>query len=305
MSKANPDIEIRRLQKELENKLGWGNAKKWHSAMFTELSEKIFEKIKVSISASTLKRFFGVVKHDSFPSISTLNYLSQFLDYENWRAFKLSKGVSLKPISKVISSKSMYVSFGFVLAVIATMIIANTSREPSLLADHISFESQSITNTFPNTVVFDLDLKGIQSDNIYIQQYWDPTKTISINGKQNQATGIYYHPGYFRAKLVIDGEVVREHDLFLKSNGWSCTIEYAPVPKYFKPKSKSGVHLSYAPQLISEIRESNERLSTTYHFINDLGDVSGDDFNLEASMRTTYNDKCAVCQSVLIFIIGS
>ena len=132
MSKANPDIEIRRLQKELENKLGWGNAKKWHSAMFTELSEKIFEKIKVSISASTLKRFFGVVKHDSFPSISTLNYLSQFLDYENWRAFKLSKGVSLKPISKVISSKSMYVSFGFVLAVIATMIIANTSREPSL-----------------------------------------------------------------------------------------------------------------------------------------------------------------------------
>lgn len=305
MSKTNVNTEIKRLQKELENKLDWGSAKQWHSSMFTELSEKIFEKIQINISAATLKRFFGVVKHNGVPNTSTLDYLSQFLGHENWRAFKLSKRTHLKPMKRLISSKSIYVSLGFILALITVMVIANKSPEPLELPDDISFSSSSVATTYPNSVVFDFDLKGINSDSIYIQQYWDPTKTIKVNKEQSQATGIYYIPGYFRAKLLIDGEAVNEHDLFLKSNGWLGTVEYKPVPKYFTPETSRSAILSYPDELVPEIENSKERLVTAYHFITDLGDVSGDNFSLDATLRNTYDDKWAVCQTSRIYIIGT
>ncbi|MEM8566484.1 MAG: hypothetical protein AAGF85_08475 [Bacteroidota bacterium] len=104
---------------------------------------------------------------------------------------------------------------------------------------------------------------------------------------------------------MVDGKIVQEHDLFLKSNGWIGAIEYEPVPKYFTPKQAEGVILSYPDELHSEISDSKERLVTVYHFINDLGDASGDDFILQTSIRTTFNDKWAVCQAIRIYIIGT
>ena len=305
MGKTKIDTETRRLQKELESKLGWGSARQWHSSMFAELSEKIFDETQVNISSATLKRFFGVVKHDGLPSTSTLDYLSQFLGYENWRAFKLSKRAGSKPITRTVSSKAIYISIGFVLALITIMVIANKSPEPVELPDDISFTSKPVTTTYPNSVVFDFDLKGIDADSIHIQQYWDPTKTITIKKDQTQATGIYYFPGYFRAKLLIDGQVVKEHDLFLKSNGWLGTIEYKPVPKYFEPVSTEGFKISSPARLATEIALSEKPQVTGYHYINDLGVVSGDDFTLTTTLRNTYDDKWAVCQAIRIYDIGS
>ncbi|MEM8566485.1 MAG: hypothetical protein AAGF85_08480 [Bacteroidota bacterium] len=168
MRKAAAVTEIKKLQNELERKLGWGRAKEWHSSMFTELSEKIFDEIHVNISSPTLKRFFGVVNHEGVPSTSTLDYLSQFLGYENWRAFKFAKRTRLKPVTNSISTKSIYVSIGFILAFIIIMVIANKSPEPIIVPNNISFSSKSIASTYPNSVVFDFDLKDTDSDSIYI-----------------------------------------------------------------------------------------------------------------------------------------
>lgn len=86
-----------------------------------------------------------------------------------------------------------------------------------LKTDNIVFKSRLLANGFPNTVVFNVDLKGIESDNIVIQQYWDSTKTIRLKPGQKEARVVYYMPGYFRAKLIVDGKVLKEHDLFLKA----------------------------------------------------------------------------------------
>ena len=55
---------------------------------------------------------------------------------------------------------------------------------------------------------------------LLIQQYWDETKTVAVHKNQKTATAIYYHPGYFGAKLRIGDQIVQEHDLFLKSNAF-------------------------------------------------------------------------------------
>lgn len=297
--------DIKRLQKELENYLKWGKSLQWHSSMFGELSDNIFEKCQIMLSPTTLKRFFGVVNHEGVPSVSTLDALSRFIGFENWRTFKYSKKRKKIIFLSNTFRKSLYVSIGFLIAITAIILIGNNRPFDTKIVETVTFSSRVLTNSYPNSVVFDFDLKNIRTDSIYIQQYWDATKTIIVDKDQKQATGIYYFPGYFRAKLMIDGQLVKEHDLFLRSNGWMGTIEYKPVPKYFVPIATSDAILSYPKELIEDIENSSEPLSSIFHYINDLGNVSGDDFTLKASIRTTFNEKWAVCQSSNIYIIGT
>ncbi|MEM1320676.1 MAG: hypothetical protein AAGG75_10500 [Bacteroidota bacterium] len=312
MSKISLDNEaLDRLRKSLEQHLDWGAASDWHSSMFGELSQKIFDQCHIMLSPTTLKRFFGVVNYSGQPSIKTLDALAQFLGYENWRDFKLS---GEKPEENVeqrkrprlsISKKSLYMAIGFCIALFTIMLISSKQSEAPLKLEALSFSSRSLSTSYPNSVVFDFDLKNVRSDNLRIQQYWDTSKTIAIDHDQQQATGIYYFPGYFRAKLIIDEQVVKEHDLFLRSNGWMGTIAYEPVPKYFWPLPLDSLGLTYPPSIYTEIQASKEPLNTTYHYVDDLGKVSGDHFSLQSSLRTTFNERWAVCQAARIYILGT
>ena len=54
---------------------------------FDFLAEAIFEKLHQSLSASTLKRFWGYLPQYSTIRLSTLDLLAQFADYKDWDAF--------------------------------------------------------------------------------------------------------------------------------------------------------------------------------------------------------------------------
>lgn len=297
--------ELAQLRAHLEEQLKWGDVESWHSSMFTELSERIFKECQVMLSVATLKRFWGVVKHEGAPSISTLDTLAKFGGFSNWRDFKLSRGQ--KTNSKTpphIPRKTLYVTAGFLIAIVVIGLVGGKRViDPDQLA-LVSFSSRPVTNSYPNSVVFDFDLKSIRSNNLKIQQYWDPTKTIKIDAGQKQATGIYYFPGYFKAKLLVDGETIREHDLFLRSQGWMGSLDYKPVPKYFSFKGKES-GLRPPPSIFDEVVAQENPISTTYHYVNELGNISGDNFTLSSSIKINWSEKWGVCQAVRIYILGS
>ena len=54
---------------------------------FDYLSELIKERLHETVSASTLKRFFGYVSSPSLPRQNTLDILSTFVGYKDWEAF--------------------------------------------------------------------------------------------------------------------------------------------------------------------------------------------------------------------------
>lgn len=54
---------------------------------FDYLSELIKERLHETVSASTLKRFFGYVSSSSMPRQNTLDILSTFVGYKDWEAF--------------------------------------------------------------------------------------------------------------------------------------------------------------------------------------------------------------------------
>ncbi len=301
--------EVKECLTLIEEKLNWGNSQLWHNDVFIELSERIQEETKVLLSPTTLKRVWGKINYNSAPSISTLNALAQFAGFLNWRDFKNNhQQPRFSFYKKVVQSNFRVIMLSAFIIAALFLSIFSMSNNKSKTVDYskVSFESRPITKGLPNSVVFDFDLKGVNSDNMLIQQYWDETKTIAIDKNQTQATGQYYFPGYFRAKLLIDNTIVKEHDLFIKSNGWLGTIDYNPIPKYFKEdsiKQKNG--LSFSNEVLEEIKEEENPLTTTFHYVNDLGNLSGDNFELELDVKNLFPEKWGVCQKTVIIVVGT
>ncbi|MEQ9007543.1 MAG: hypothetical protein RLP12_06645, partial [Ekhidna sp.] len=94
------------------------------------------------------------------------------------------------------------------------------------------------------------------------------------------------------------------HDLFLKSEGWLGLIEYAPTPKYFVPEI-DGTALSFPEEIKKEIIAREKPVVSSFHFIDDLGRVSGDNFSFSATVKNVFDDRWAVCQAMSIYFIGS
>lgn len=300
---SNDARDIHLLRKAIEKRMGWGPVSSWHSKMFGELSEEIFKETQIVLSVATLKRFFGVVKHEGSASVSTLDALSQFLGEGNWTAFKTKKNG--RSFRLKAPGKPMYVTVGFILAMFIFGLLSNRRPEVVINASDFAFSSRVLSTDFPNSVVFDFLIpKEITADSFQIQQYWDPTKTIDIAQDQTQATGIYYYPGYFEAKLLVNGQPAKTHDLFLKSNGWHGQIEYTPTPKYFNPIT-DGVQISAPDAILEEVREQEKPVVTSFHFVEDLGDLSGDNFRLKATIKNTFDERWAVCHSVRVFCLAS
>lgn len=334
---------LERCLQTIEEQLGWGKSVEWHNDVFNELSEKILESTRVSLSPTTLKRVWGRIKYNGTPGISTLNTLAKFAGAENWRDYKIqasaevnaaaeaqSQVQSQSPLHPQVRSQSQpqsdsvavaseskpqlslgtmaFSSVGMLAIVfLGIMLITGSSHRPSVLQAYpANFTCKPVAKGLPNSVVFDLDLGDLSSDSMYIQQYWDPTKTIKIAPGQKQATGIYYFPGYFRAKLLVDGEILQEQDLFIKSEGWMATLDYEPIPKYIPRETFSqDVFLGLGPDALAEISQSADPITSTFHHVGDLGGISGDDFVLEASIQNIYREKWAVCQSTRVIIVGT
>lgn len=296
--------------RQIEDKLGWGNAAQWHNEVFIELSETIEKETHVLLSPTTLKRVWGRVNYENAPSISTLNALSQFAGYLNWRDFKNkvdSKNPSwierkITPNARIIVVSASVLTLVFI-SLFSMIGIGN--KNATIDSSQIKFSSYPIAEGIPNSVVFDFDLNGVKSDSIYIQQFWDRTKTIKIKPGQKQATGIYYYPGYFRAKLLIDGKKIKQHDLFIKSNGWLGTVDYHPIPKYIKEVRQTSNKLSLPSDIIDEIVRSEEPLVSSFHYVKNFEKVSGDNFVLNTTIKNVYRDKWAVCQHASIIIMGT
>lgn len=72
---------------------------------FSLLAEKIFNRIHVQISPTTLKRIWGYLDEPVAPRLSTLNFLAQFLGYSNLISFCESTNGQFEPQSHLIINR--------------------------------------------------------------------------------------------------------------------------------------------------------------------------------------------------------
>ena len=313
---VNHDTEYLQLCIRLiERKLNWRPAEEWRNYEFTELSEKILDATNVNLSATTLKRVFGKLKYESLPSSATLNALAAFLGYTSWMDFKSKRQLNRPTVEKKAARKKFLLHHKVwpmtavavvIIVILAFTFLSGKSVQPLKNEREIVFTSKPLANGLPNSVVFNVDLKGNAPNKIVIQQSWDSTRTVTLQRGQKEATGIYYVPGYFRAKLILDGRIIKEHDLFIRSDNWMATIDHQPIPTYIKKNDLLlKDEMAVSENVLKEIKTFTGPTWLTYHLVKPFGGLQSDNFTLESSLKNTFAEGPAVCKTAKIFVLCS
>jgi hypothetical protein len=313
----NHDTEYLQLCIRLiEQKLNWRPVDEWRNYEFTELSEKILDATSVNLSATTLKRIFGKLKYESLPSSATLNALAAFLGYASWMEFKSKHPLNEREPEKTTSARKKFLlqhkvwpmtaAAAVIIVILAFTFLSGKSVRPIKNEKEIVFTSKPLAEGLPNSVVFKVDLKGNTPNRVVIQQSWDSTRTVTLRPGQKEATGIYYLPGYFRAKLILDGKIIKEHDLFIKSENWMATIDHQPIPTYIKKDDLllKG-ELSVGKNVLDEIKNIDKPIWLTYHIVKPFDGLQSDNFTLNASIKNILAEGPAVCKTAKIFVLCS
>ncbi|RAK00030.1 hypothetical protein LX87_01727 [Larkinella arboricola] len=315
------DDNLQQCRSLIEEKLGWGAGQQWQNGDFEALSERIFAETGVSLSVSTLKRIWGKVRYDSAPTATTLNTLAQFVGYQNWRSFRQPAPAvhTVEPVrsapeppvrvapNRLPASRWPWV-IGLLFVAGLVGIWAFQNRVKPLEYGAISFSSRPVTRGLPNTVLFDYDAGDSNADSVFIQQSWNPKLRFRVEKGGHHYASTYYYPGYFRAKLVMNDSIVKEHDLYITTDGWLGTINYDSIPVYF-PHQQIYRHKTVA---LTEADLSGQGInlqqtvpSVSLHYVQPLGDVSGRNFVFETELKSTFNRNEAVCQQTGIMLLCS
>lgn len=306
---------LERCRQLIEQKLNWPPAGEWRQFEFAELSDRILDATGVQLSTTTLKRIFGKVRYESLPSSGTLNALANFLGYANWMEFRSARPAETQrvaPDAPITGKRSIrkrniaiaLLAFIPLLMLFGFMLLGKPPQTKEEI-DAVVFTSRPLAQGLPNSVVFNVDLKNIRTDDILIQQSWDSTRTVRLQPGQQEATAIYYVPGYFRAKLLVNKKIIREHDLFIRSDNWMATIDNDPYPPvYLHPKDlllQKGLAIS--DSAMAMIRNQTKPATLTYHLVRPFDSLHSDNFSLETTFQNTWGEGAAVCRTTKLFIL--
>lgn len=312
----NESFYIEKCRRLIEEKLGWGGSEAWQSADFENLSGKIFEETGSMISSSTLKRIWGKVRYDSSPNMATLNVLAQFIGYENWRAFaSVGSQAGKEDIKNTEANPALKGSVKWLLTGAAVVFIGIVflslyqKKGKHLKIGKMSFSSKPVTSGLPNTVVFQYDATDSNADSVFIQQSWDARLKFKVDKQLHEYTSTYYVPGYYKAKLILNDSIVKEHDVYIETNGWVGLIETKPIPVYlpksaFENKQQMGITEKILADQKIDFRKELPIFTLTKV---DKGiDLSSEHFLLDAELQNTFKDNSkGICRETHISVLGT
>ncbi len=308
------------------------NSQDWSTQDFEQLGEEITQHTGTRLSITTLKRIWGRVSYRSAPTLTTLNALATFIGYDNWRDFQHSlasesnNSVPTKapaepqrtsPVQipadmtlehRFLHRRQWIIVIGLMLGISAVVLLFQDLSSPSPTSSaNFSFSSQTVTKGLPNSVIFHYDAsQALPTDSVFIQQSWDASRRQQVDRTGHEHSAIYYYPGYYRAKLVVNQQVVREHDLIIPSNGWIAAVHQEPVPIYFQPNEVIRDGVLHLP--VSAIRQQSIAVkpkATTVDYVNVLPETGlmNDNFVFETRIKSAPAQGTVVCQHVQVTLL--
>ena len=308
--------DIQKLLAIIEQQLDWGDPSAWQSRDFEVLSQLIYDKTKVSLSESTLRRIWGRVEYKHLPSTTTLDTLAQFAGFESWRTFikqRTDKAPGIKTnISQAKRTKRTGINVTYLILIVVLIATGAASffiikrTNPTINVADYKFSSQRLTNDIPNSVIFNYDASSSPIDSVYVQQSWDPRTKTLVDKKMHQHTSVYYEPGFYQAKLLVGKKVVKEHKLMIPTEGWLGLIEDKPVPVYLNPKDFIQKDMLNMPVAVIQQKNMSMQPKPTYVKYYNVGNftpVPVSDFSYSAEIKNGYKDGEAACQFAAVAII--
>ena len=318
IKKKDSSEPLRQLVQHIETQLAWGEGSTWTNKDFQELSDRIFDRTRQQLSVTTLKRVWGRAERVANPSGATLDILAEFAGYASWRAFRQRQSVTLpqngSPPSLPTRPKRPWkmVSGAILLLVLLGLTwyaLRNretpTNASPTASSDSIRFSFEKVASGYPNTVIFRYDMGDTPYDSLTLQQSWDTSKRVVLTEPQGLVTTTYYYPGYFLTKLLVDGQIVCEKDLYIPTQGWQGLILEEDGFVYLKPEQllRDSV-LTVAPGVLTQMNQRTESRLYLAHLTDDPH-IDGRDFTLDAEFRMPQATGRSVCQQVRLTVTGT
>ncbi len=315
MTKIQAEILVGKCLRIIEGNLGWGKSEDWSNYDFSKLSDEVHNRTRVRLSITTLKRIWGKLKYESAPTSTTLNALAQVAGYSDWRSFCNEQGapetaeVYDHPVNKANKLQTRKLKPYWLLASLPVIAIAYflilSSTKP-IDPDKFQFRADKmVMEGVPNSAVFHYDATAAPTDSVYIVQTWDIRRKKLVSKFNHEHSAIYYYPGFFRTKLIVDNEIVKTHDLWVTSNGWLCLQEQEPVPLYFnKAEYVKADRIEIDKEILAKYNLSLFPDPPKIRFFNqrDLGDIMSDNFIFETKLKNEFNDGTGACQFVQVLI---
>ncbi len=313
----------------IEIKWQRGRREEWSSYDFEKLNTAIFDSTGVSLSVSTLKRLFGKVSYPNLPSVHTLNTLARFAGFEDWNDFRQHHPIPANPPSAhtpIHPVQSDPVSSNLSappkprltrwwplallpLAIIFYSLLSSRKNAPLPARPDLSrYEftaNKIISEGVPNSVVFHYKAPVDPTDSVFIVQSWDWRRRIAVPPTGTEYSAIYYYPGFFKAKLVVDTQIVRTHDLMITSDGWLALAEGDPIPIYFRKEEvarKEGIEVDQATLTRYHLSLQPSPPKVRLFYMKDLGDLNDSDFSFETTLKTGPPKGSGMCQNVQVLI---
>ncbi|MFK7813351.1 MAG: hypothetical protein AB8B59_12735 [Maribacter sp.] len=253
----------------------------------------------MKLSANTLKRVWGRLNYASDPSTTTLNTLAQYLGFDDWRNYITREENNKKPSNPIRLKKTYLIAIPIIifLSVLYILLSGSSFFEKKLNPTDFSFSSNKISDSIPNSVVFEYNTPSYikDEDKLEIQQSWDDSKRRFISNSDSIATSIYYSPGYFMAKLMVNDVVVKEHGLLIPSNGWLGILS----------KGKSAIYLNEGDIVLNDRVAISDSILTEklfehnknqepkrIYYIKNFQNLSINDFTIDMVVRNRGQKAC-------------
>jgi hypothetical protein len=307
---VQPNSHIDESLRLIETKWQRGSREEWSSYDFEKLNTAIFDATGVSLSVSTLKRLFGKVSYSNLPSVHTLNTLARFAGFEDWNDFRqrhpLSAPAKIPAPAKPRLTRWWPLLLLPLAILLYSLLSSRNPARPTPAPSQYSFTADKIVSEgVPNSVVFHYKAPVGPTDSVFIVQTWDWRRRIAVPPSGTEYSAIYYYPGFFKAKLVVDTQIVRTHDLMITSNGWLALAEGDPIPIYFKKEEvarKEGIEVDSATLARYHLPLQPAAPKVRLFYMKDLGDLNDADFTFETTLRNNFAGGSGICQNVQILI---
>lgn len=298
MNYNTENIYIQKCCTLIETRFNRGSSTDWTTYDFEKLSEAIQEATGVTLSITTLKRIWGKLSYNNIPATTTLNTLAQFAGFTDWQTFKQNKKQA-----KPIKIKWPLYWFSPLLAIPIIIFLLSSGNKKINDADYSFSSNKIVSEGVPNSVIFKYDAGAAGTDTVYISQSWDISRKVAVSKDKKEYSSIYYHPGYFRAKLMVGKKIVKEHDLLINSGGWVVTIENEEIPVYIRKQDFiKGKELEVDEAVIHAYNLNLLPKAPPIRFSNvlDLHGIHNDNFILETTVKS---EEINGCQRVSLLIL--
>ncbi len=308
----------------IEAQLGWGSSEKWLQRDFENLIDRIYAATRVNLSLSTVKRIWKNA-YKELPNSATLDALTRFAGYRDWQDFKVAQGIKKVLDDEAVddavpghTAKGRLTLLRVLLALflVAMVVFAGYwyfGRKSVVVYDPNDFELSlyAVSNELPNTVFFRIKIPPGITDTVWLQQDWDPRRREALQPTDTLISSIYYAPGYYKAKLVVNHVVMQEVPLQLFSNGWESAVfndifqREAPVYVPSDSALRAGEY-HFAPEFLKHYRIDLSREYWVGYFLSrDFGSIQAADFSFEITVKNPAFNGGLACRDVRIYFVFS